>query len=1191
MDAINIKGEIFDIWGTLDSVEPFSTQWHIKARELAQLIEENNYAHFPEPGIKRLRAKFIDICKNYNRSGWSGFIDEYKSGNICGWACKKEEPDASIDVYVNGTMIAQNLRPDLPRADVLKAGAGDLHCGFSIPVPPHLIESTVAVFDLRDSRTGRYVDFLFWPLLDLQTSMAKALEISNNDGKRAALPLWFEIMERFPQAIEPYCHCVNACLDLHDFDLAEKAGIQAVGCCPDEPHLNNLYSSIAVRKGDWREAVRRNDLTMGKYPNQPWGYLFGGKALRSLGKFEEEEERYAKGVEKAPQSLELLAFLIDTLVARKKIGDAIFRAKQMCQRFPYKPDGWLRLARINAARLDWAEAENAAATGLRNCPDCLDLCILYAECSSHNSPSLNPEHLWLDVIARFPDMPEAYWRSINVCLSLGMFDLAELLGTRALEAFPSHPHIANTVASIAMRQGSFHEALKRYDGIAQQYPDKPWGYVFGAKALHNLGEYDQEEARCAEGAERSPLYPDSLAAYADVLARRGKIDAAILQASLLCERFPQNIDSWTRAITLLMEQGRYNEAEEVAYKSVELFPDNVALCLRRLECTALMGDLDRARDGWQNSKAAFSSTPDLWIGWVDINIRMENYAEAIDICIEGLNRFSVLEPGQKLPFYLRWAAILEYITHDLTEPLSLLLQVYFSDYLYQFNSALVHRIYDLNTRYLRQLKNNNVAPVGNLLLNQSLLVYLYAPDPVWQEKLFYLFANWRYRIGLQGLEQWLSGAIKEKNVSTPLAILLNDNGDLKEQYQSFKSLLAKGVNYLLKCVILYPSLSNRFYEIIKLLLDSGEYLDLKGNALYNFARIANYFNQEWTDLISACATQPTDTDISSPKGILRFRSHQRECAVDCLRGASRTRKRLSIAICVSGQLRGYRHSLDPLRKAFDLEKHDVTFFVHTWRDIGIKFPEAPHAYKLFSGNFLEAFKNAFVFKNAKCEIERDYPELFTLLTKGHIATEEDLRAFYGSSHVVIEDDNERPFSQFSNAKKMHYKKFKCVQLADEYAFDLVLWMRPDIAFRSRTQFSLGEIHARCCANCSIFSNQRFHASFLLPEGYAVDEAMAIGPQPLMNIYSQSYSHMPQFFWRKRAWGCPSEYAFHTTHEYQLFSHGIRTEELQNLGYDYLQDERIPVGEIYRALHTDIARRIPTAQDQSLLEACRKDMGA
>lgn len=148
-----------------------------------------------------------------------------------------------------------------------------------------------------------------------------------------------------------------------------------------------------------------------------------------------------------------------------------------------------------------------------------------------------------------------------------------------------------------------------------------------------------------------------------------------------------------------------------------------------------------------------------------------------------------------------------------------------------------------------------------------------------------------------------------------------------------------------------------------------------------------------------------------------------------------------IAICVSGQLRGFHSAFPSFRSLF--RKYDVETFVSTWTDVGVRLPTG----SLFSARFFEGaeFKSAWNNGLQVFGFDRlfgDWEPLFQDFTKS--ASEVEIGDIFETDNFFIEDDSRSEFSSFSNSKKMFYKMHSAHKMIpNPEEFDLIVRIRPD----------------------------------------------------------------------------------------------------------------------------------------------------
>ncbi len=151
-------------------------------------------------------------------------------------------------------------------------------------------------------------------------------------------------------------------------------------------------------------------------------------------------------------------------------------------------------------------------------------------------------------------------------------------------------------------------------------------------------------------------------------------------------------------------------------------------------------------------------------------------------------------------------------------------------------------------------------------------------------------------------------------------------------------------------------------------------------------------------------------------------------------------KRLKIAVCISGQLRGYKKAYETWDK-FNFQKHDVDMFCCFWDNIGTKKIARDHMGRIFDKNFSELFIEITEGKS-KEEIFNIFPQLHLYLEKPNYITEEEIKSFYSTKNVKVV--KEEDYLEKSNSYKMHLmiqKSYELISHPEEY--DLIIRIRPD----------------------------------------------------------------------------------------------------------------------------------------------------
>lgn len=296
------------------------------------------------------------------------------------------------------------------------------------------------------------------------------------------------------------------------------------------------------------------------------------------------------------------------------------------------------------------------------------------------------------------------------------------------------------------------------------------------------------------------------------------------------------------------------------------------------------------------------------------------------------------------------------------------------------------------------------------------------------------------------------------------------------------------------------------------------------------------------------------------------------------------RRKPRVALCISGQLRGYRRAF-PTWQAGLLARVDHETFVHSWNKIGRSGAEPFRAFLPFAGEaFCAAYRMA-AHHAGLDETRARYPSLFSELAQSGMVSESELCGFYGTDHVVLEDDGDARFADWSNGRKMHYKIAAVADLLGERAgeFDFILRVRPDRE-TGLVAFSWADIGAATHGRPVLFADtpMGFQYAQLL-----VGDQLAVGTPAAMRIYAETYWLVPRLA-EQGLFGCKDEYIGHVSLAQVCWHAGLRVERLPAKMGSLLEAEPLPSRRIADCLAQDAAGRMDKT-DQALLKAVHADL--
>ena len=318
---------------------------------------------------------------------------------------------------------------------------------------------------------------------------------------------------------------------------------------------------------------------------------------------------------------------------------------------------------------------------------------------------------------------------------------------------------------------------------------------------------------------------------------------------------------------------------------------------------------------------------------------------------------------------------------------------------------------------------------------------------------------------------------------------------------------------------------------------------------------------------------------------LRYRPHQ---AAQLLLNRARIAmpvvirpfRRPKVAICLSGQLRGFEKVFETWRRRF-LHDVEAEFFVHSWIDIGRAAAQPFRDTLPFEGpTFTEVYREIATALGYE-RMQALYPSLFAALDAGARATEEQVQAIYGTEHVVLENDRSDAFAGYSNQDKMHYKIYAADRLARDHSdADIFMRLRPDLPVRD-VGFRWGDLTAVCRTSDRLFAEKGYGVHF---GNLMMGDQCAVASARTMSNYAGTWkSH--QALEAEDLAGVPDRLTGHVSLAISSWLNGVRVERLP-VRFGPLQDARpLSASECLVAIETDATG---TDRDARLIKAARSD---
>ena len=261
-----------------------------------------------------------------------------------------------------------------------------------------------------------------------------------------------------------------------------------------------------------------------------------------------------------------------------------------------------------------------------------------------------------------------------------------------------------------------------------------------------------------------------------------------------------------------------------------------------------------------------------------------------------------------------------------------------------------------------------------------------------------------------------------------------------------------------------------------------------------------------------------------------------------------TDRLLRIAVCVSGQLRGYREAF-PTWRSSGLFGHRTQIFVHSWYNVGLNWMRNWDFFQ-----FTHPTAHAVLARReGRATLAEHFPTLAAAAAGGMeaaaVADAGALRDFYATDHAVLEDDSQAPFAGRPNDWKMLYKIQQAhrMALASGEHFDLFVRIRPDIALEFFQEVDFHRLAFESARDRKLFMDSP--VLFTAPDGkLKAGDQIAIGTADPMGVYAETVDFDPR---GAALIGAPPAHKAHETLGTALFAQGVLSEPIEGRRMDRL----------------------------------------
>ena len=299
----------------------------------------------------------------------------------------------------------------------------------------------------------------------------------------------------------------------------------------------------------------------------------------------------------------------------------------------------------------------------------------------------------------------------------------------------------------------------------------------------------------------------------------------------------------------------------------------------------------------------------------------------------------------------------------------------------------------------------------------------------------------------------------------------------------------------------------------------------------------------------------------------------------------KAKRKPRVAILVSGQLRGYEHTIKNWQKHL-LANIEADFYVHTWNEIGMSGTQAFRSQLPFEGKeFNKAYRTQ-CNKMGYGSFVQHYPSLFHKVASQGRVTKNHLSEIYKTDNIIIEDGEATEFEGWSNPRKMYYKISQVQSMLDQSGkeYDIVLRIRPDKDIR----LILGrwfDIENSVQNNNLILSDFGYGVHY---GSLMIGDQFAVGSQKTMQKYSSTYTDALKLVSLEEGFSVDSFLDGHTSIARQCALNKITIGRFPALFGGLKTAANLTTDTIQKMISQDANGRLDEF-DKSLLTAIEKDL--
>jgi tetratricopeptide (TPR) repeat protein len=438
-----------------------------------------------------------------------------------------------------------------------------------------------------------------------------------------------------------------------------------------QAHYLLASAYLAQQKQDDALAVYRQMMEL--FPSDPQPPFLVGSILLAQGHQSDARKAFEKSSEIGPDYLAPIEKLVDLDIADKQYATALARVEKQIDKNPKLAQAWALRGKIYLAQRDFTHAETDLLKAVELDPKLEPAYLLLGELyvtsnrqqeaiaklsafvDKNKTPQTVPAMMQLAMIQEqlknFAAARDTYENVLTVAPNfslalnnlailyserLGQVDKAYDLATKAREAIPNEPHIADTLGWILFKKGDYGNALRLLQESASKLPDSPEIQFHAGMAHYMLGEEQPARIALQKAADASVDFPGKDEARQRLALLAIDPRAANPGVRTELEDYLRKQPNDPAALMRLGELQQREGAVDQAVKTYEkVVADNPLYAPAMHQLALLYGQLStdsaKAYELVTKARQAYPDDPDIAKTLGILNYRRGNYPQAIEL--------------------------------------------------------------------------------------------------------------------------------------------------------------------------------------------------------------------------------------------------------------------------------------------------------------------------------------------------------------------------------------------------------------------------------------------------------------------------------------------------------------------------------------------------------------------------------